>query len=212
MDWNPAEHYKDIEVAEQYDSVRFSSLAGKVFDRLEKRAIVAAFRDVPLGTLILDIPSGTGRLAEALLEAGYDVMGMDISPAMLEVARRKLSRFGDRYKTEVMDVKNLPNIEKKYSAALCARVLMHFTLEEQIRFLGAVAAVTDGPVVFNQSLDSSYNRMRRKLKKLLGNQPPANFPITEADLAKLLAGAKLTEKRRHSVLPLISEARVVVAQ
>jgi 2-polyprenyl-3-methyl-5-hydroxy-6-metoxy-1,4-benzoquinol methylase len=212
MDWNPAEHYKDIEVAEQYDSVRFSSLAGKVFDRLEKRAIVAAFRDVPRGTLILDIPSGTGRLAEALLEAGYDVMGMDISPAMLEVARRKLSRFGDRYKTEVMDVQNLPNTEKKFSAALCARVLMHFPLEEQIRFLGAVAAVTDGPVVFNQSLDSSYNRMRRKLKMLLGNQPPANFPISEADLANLLAGAKLTEKRRHSVLPLISEARVVVAE
>lgn len=41
------------------------------------------------GTRVLDAGCGTGTLAMALTEAGYRVSGIDLSPAMLEVARAK---------------------------------------------------------------------------------------------------------------------------
>src|SRR5207248_815130 len=111
MQWDPTTHYLDVAVAERYDRERFSSLAGRVFNALERRRLVSAFRTVPRTAKVLDVPCGTGRLAEALLEAGYTIIGADISQPMLEVARRKLARFGDRFETRVGDVRELAATE-----------------------------------------------------------------------------------------------------
>lgn len=211
LGWNPVEHYKDIEVAERYDRERFASLSGKVFDALEKRNICRAFAGLPPDSVIVDVPCGTGRLAEVLLEQGYRVVGVDISPAMLEVARRKLSRFGERFRTAVWDARRLVELGERYDAALCARVLMHFTLAGQVEFLAGVARATEGRIVFTQSYSTGYQRLRRAVKRVFGHVAPAAYPLTEAELRQLLAEAGLRELRRHRVLPLISEALTVVS-
>ena len=213
LDWDPVNHYKEVAVAERYDRERFSSISGKVFNALEKASIRSAFRDVPRQSWVLDLPCGTGRIAEELLDSGLRVEGVDISAAMLEVASRKLARFGDKFTTRVGDVRELAKLDpKRYELALCARVLMHFPLEEQIVFLKAVTDLTKGRVVFTQSLSSPYQRFRRKVKKVLRNQQPSGFPITEVQLSELLKGAGLREVRRLRTAALISEAMVVVAE
>ena len=74
---------------------------------------------------------------------------------MLDVARRRRDRFGARFTVQVADVHELAKAEyKRYDAALCARVLMHFPLDEQIEFLKSVAQLTKGPIVLTQSLSS----------------------------------------------------------
>jgi 2-polyprenyl-3-methyl-5-hydroxy-6-metoxy-1,4-benzoquinol methylase len=214
MEWDPVTHYQDIAVAERYDRERFSRLTGRIFNALEKRAVRKAFGgSEPRAKVIVDIPCGTGRLAEALLEDGYDIVGIDISPAMLDVAKRKLQRFGNRFRTKVGDVKDVARREPlAYDGALCARVLMHFPLDDQIQFLKSVGALSRGSVVFSQSLSTPYQRLRRSIKRLIGNPPPANFPITESQLALLLRGANLKEVRRVRVASLISEGAYIVAE
>ena len=213
LDWNPTTHYKDVGVAERYDRERFSSIPGRVFNALEKSCVRKAFCDVSRKAPILDVPTGTGRLAEVLLDDGFSVTGVDISQPMLEVARRKLAHHGARFEPRVADVRELANKEPKfYEAALCARVLMHFPLQEQVQFLGSVTRLTRKRVVFNQSLSTPYQRLRRGMKRLLGNQPPAGYPISEAQLAELLAGAGLREIGRLRPMALVSEAIYVVAE
>jgi SAM-dependent methyltransferase len=41
------------------------------------------------GGLVVDLGCGSGIWARALIAAGYDVLGIDISPAMIRLARRK---------------------------------------------------------------------------------------------------------------------------
>jgi len=213
MDWDPVTHYKEVAVAERYDRERFSSLPGRVFNALEKHNMRKAFRAVSRDQTVLDLPCGTGRFSEVLLEEGFKVIGIDISQAMLEVAKRKLERFGPRFETRVADVRELAKKEsKRYDVALCARVLMHFPLEEQISFLRSVAELTRRQVVFTQSLSTPYQRLRRRIKRLLGNQPPAGYPITEAELKTLLAGAGLKEVGRLRPMPLVTEAIYVIAE
>jgi ubiquinone/menaquinone biosynthesis C-methylase UbiE len=213
MDWDPVTHYQEIEVAERYDRERFSRLTGRMFDALEKHNIAKAIGAFPPGGTVLDLPCGTGRLAEVLLDAGHRVVGVDISPAMLEVAKRKLTRFGDRFSTQVMDVMTLPaDAQPRFDAALCARVLMHFPLDQQIRFLAGVTRLTRGPVVITQSLSTPYHRTRRRIKRAIGNPPSAVYPITNAELRQLLAGAGLREVRRLRPSRLITEEVIVVAE
>jgi 2-polyprenyl-3-methyl-5-hydroxy-6-metoxy-1,4-benzoquinol methylase len=213
LNWDPTTHYKDTEVAERYDRERFTSPAGRAFNTLEKSCLRRACRDLSRTATFVDVPCGTGRLAEVLLEQGFHVTGVDISAAMLDVAKRKLGHYNERFETKVANVADLADAEpKQYDVALCARVLMHFPLAEQVAFLKSVARLARRRVIFNQSLSSPYHRFRRRVKKLIGNQPPAAYSITERELATLLDGAHLREVRRVRPLPLVSEAIYVVAE
>ncbi len=211
-DWDANEHYKDDNVAKNYDDVRFSSAAGRVFNNLEQATVVKAFSSLQPGTTIADIPCGTGRLAEPLLEHGFKVHGMDISEEMLSVARERVARFGDRFTTEVCDAKTLDRSHPQYDGVLCARVLMHFPLEEQIKFLRGVAQITTGPILINQSYSTPYLRFRRKVKRWLRHQPPARYPITNAEISRLLKESGLKEVRRYRLNALISEAIYILAE
>ena len=204
--FNPTDSYKDRKIAESYDKERFSSLPGRVFDHMEKAALRRVLSDLPHGSLILDVPTGTGRLAETMLEMGHRVVGVDISPAMLDVAAEKLQRFGDRYTTIVGDAYDLQFEADSFDAVVCARVLMHFPLDYQTRFLSAVAKFSKGPVYFNQSLLTPFHRTRRQFKKLFNAQAPASFHVTPSDLKDLLGGTGLAEKSRRNVFPFVSEA------
>lgn len=212
MNWNPDAHYKNRQVADEYDRKRFSSLAGRVFNRLEKQAITKCFASVPRGGTIIDAPCGTGRLAEPLLAAGYRVHGLDISDEMLDVARQRLREFQNRFTCEVADVKAARPPEPLYDAALCARVLMHFPLDQQIEFLSGVAAFSRTAVVINHSLDSGYQRLRRRVKRWLGHQASVNYPVSNADIRKLLQKSGLQEVRRYRLGSLVSEAVYIVAE
>jgi SAM-dependent methyltransferase len=63
-------------------------------------AVRAAWADLlrpilpPPPARVADLGCGTGSLAVLLAELGHDVMGIDLSPAMVGLARRKASRHG----------------------------------------------------------------------------------------------------------------------
>lgn len=211
--WNPNEYYKDNSVAKSYDGTRFTSFSGRLFNWLEKRAIRRAFADLPNESRIADIPCGTGRLAEVLLENSHLVTGIDISAAMLSVASERLQRFGSRFSTEVSDARELSKGGERFDAVLCARFLMHFPLDDQLEFVRNVVLASRHRVVLTQGISTPLQRARRALKRLIGRfQAAASFPLTPGELKYLLESAGLREIRRYRPLPLLSESLVVVAE
>jgi SAM-dependent methyltransferase len=50
---------------------------------------------VPAGGRVLELGAGTGRLTAALAGRGFDVTGVDISPAMLEQAKARVAALPD---------------------------------------------------------------------------------------------------------------------
>lgn len=212
MSWIPEQNYQSHAAAVEYDKVRFTSVPGRVFNFLEKRTIAKCFSSLPKGLTVVDIPCGTGRLAETLLRSGYKVHGMDISGEMLEVAKKRLQFAHSQFTCEIADARKVAAEHATYDGALCARVLMHFPLPEQIEFLSGVAALSQSVVVINHGLDSSYQRLRRWFKRLLGHQPPARFPITNRDIQTLLKMSGLRETKRYRLLSLISEAVYIIAE
>lgn len=77
--------------AARYDAENASSLLNAHYER---PAMLELAGDVG-GRRILDAGCGSGPLAEALLARGASVSGIDVSPAMIDLARRRLGRNAD---------------------------------------------------------------------------------------------------------------------
>jgi SAM-dependent methyltransferase len=74
-------------VAEDYAHLLQSELAGKPMDR----AVIAAFSELVTATgnrSVADIGCGPGRMTSHLDSLGLDAFGIDLSPAMVAVARQ----------------------------------------------------------------------------------------------------------------------------
>lgn len=205
------DRYKIQAVAKNYDSRRFGSLAGKLFHRLECNVVRKAFADLPDGSVIGDIPVGTGRLAEVLLARRLSVMGIDISAPMLEIARERLRHFGSSFTAELEDLARASGEGARFDAVLSARFLVHFPFVEQVERLKQLARLSRGRVVFTQAIDTPYHRFRLRATSVLRSRGSASNPLTPTQLAELLDRAGLRELRRYYVLPLLSQYIVVVA-
>lgn len=72
-------------VAESYADLVRNELDGK---HLENGLLATFAQRVPAGE-VLEVGCGTGRITEHLHRLGLDVAGMDLSPNMIEVARRE---------------------------------------------------------------------------------------------------------------------------
>jgi len=95
----------------------YYSLIRKVFDLLapfydfvtlpfsKVRDKVVNFIDAKNGSKILDVATGTGKQAFAFAKKGHEVIGIDLSEAMLKVARKK-NKYGN-VKFEVADATDL---------------------------------------------------------------------------------------------------------
>jgi len=75
-------------VAESYDDW-YRRSKGRVYDRLEKRALARLTDDLPAGLSLLEVGCGTGHWSRVFSERGFRVVGVDISPKMVRVARGK---------------------------------------------------------------------------------------------------------------------------
>lgn len=70
-----------------YDE-RFAELAATGVDVHGEADLCASL--VPVGSRVLDAGCGTGRVAIELGRRGYQVVGLDLDPSMLSVARRRV--------------------------------------------------------------------------------------------------------------------------
>ncbi len=89
----------------------------------------AALRAVcPLrGKVAVDVGTGTGRVAELLLREGAHVVGVEPSPAMLRVARRRMeSAGGGRWELHEGRAEALPVATASADFAVAGWVLGHF--------------------------------------------------------------------------------------
>jgi len=80
--------YRDRGVARSYESERFGSASGRRKHRHHVRVLLRALASLRGVRRVLDVPCGTGRFHPALRAAGYEVVGVDLSEAMLAEAPR----------------------------------------------------------------------------------------------------------------------------
>ena len=99
---------------------------------------------------ILDVGCGGGQDAKYLHDCGFDVLGIDVSAKMIELAKQYVPN--GRFK--VTDLMSLPN-DETYDGIWCCRVFQHIPLGDQDRFVDKLFdLLDDGGVLYLTSVVS----------------------------------------------------------
>lgn len=147
------EWYQAEDVAEEYDVKRFSK-GGRFIDRRERQAVLEAVGPAEEKN-VLEIACGTGRFTVMLANRGADIVGLDISSAMLEQGRKKARAAGVDDHIEFLrgDAARLPFPDDAFDVVLAMR-FFHLA-DTPAKFLAEMARVSRDQVVFDTFNDFS---------------------------------------------------------
>jgi 2-polyprenyl-3-methyl-5-hydroxy-6-metoxy-1,4-benzoquinol methylase/glycosyltransferase involved in cell wall biosynthesis len=112
-------------------------------------ANIAVGLALPPGARILDVGCGSGWLSEYFARLGYDVKGIDISPALITMSRERVARlpYGVDHETPVRCTFAVHDIElaplaEKFDAVICYDSLHHLADDRAVfRHLAAMLDV-----------------------------------------------------------------------
>jgi len=192
--------------ARRYERRRYGGLVRALNLRLLERALGRALAGVGRRALVLDVPCGTGILGRFFAARGLRVVGADISPAMLAVARGRDHALGHVR----ADLETPPCRRGTFDAVICARFLMHLPAESRPRVLRTLAGLTRGPLVATVCHPYTLKSLGRSVRRLLGRAVKRSPRLTRRALAAEVEAAGLQLERVIPVLPLLSEVWVVV--
>ncbi len=152
---------------------------------------LVAFAAFPPDARVLDAGCGPGLVAEAFLEAGCRVAGVDLSAEMVARARLRCARFGERARFEHGSLAALA-AEGAFDAAVSRLVLHH--VPHPLAFLEAqVARVRPGGVVVAADHagdpDPERARWHQEIERARDTTHTRN--LTSGEIADLFARAGL---------------------
>ena len=108
------------------------------------RRTIADLADVEEGHSVLDVGCGTGTLALELRDRageGGEVCGVDASPEMIAVARRKAAKRDASVQFEIGLIERLPYEDARFDRVLCTLVMHHLDEDLQQQGLREIARV-----------------------------------------------------------------------
>ncbi|MFI8192334.1 class I SAM-dependent methyltransferase [Streptomyces sp. NPDC085946] len=146
------------------------------------------------GSRVLDVGSGTGRPTAAVLAAaGHDVLGIDVSPVMVELAARQVPGAAFR----CADIRDVPLDDGSYDAVCVFFSLLQMSRAEQsglVRRLAAALRPGGHLVLATVPVDVE------DVEAVFMGQPVRVTSFAAADLAALVEAAGLTVVSEQQVL------------
>ena len=202
--------YADAAMAESFDGLRFSGPIGQLIAADQEQAI-ASFLGAIGGRTILDVGTGTGRAALALARRGALVTGVDASPEMLIVARRRAAEAQMAITFQQGDAHALAFGDRSFDDAICLRVLMH--TPDWRRSLGELCRVARSRVVFDYPALRSAAALQagaRRIAAAAGMPVEAYRVFSDRAIRDALRanGYRLSGVHRQFVLPIALHKRV----
>jgi SAM-dependent methyltransferase len=138
------------------------------------------------GPLILDLGCGTGNLSIKLLELGCSVWGVDISPDMVEVLKKKIpGGSGDKTRLFVQNVDEfISGCQQRFDCIVASSVLHHLpdhiqTLEKALELLkpGGWLYITHEPTKNALGKDPVLRKILWQVDNLIYNITGPKTPV-----------------------------------
>ncbi|AOO85100.1 class I SAM-dependent methyltransferase [Bosea vaviloviae] len=148
-------------VALHYDSTR--NMPHQLLQSLYQRAVAAGML-LP-GTKVLDAGCGTAQLSLPLIEEGYQVLGIDVSQKMLDIAREKTKQHPNAV-FKLLDVRQTGLPSGEYFTVVVSKLFQHVgSWEKAVQELVRVTQHS-GYVLHINEKDAFKNAVRKQFSAL----------------------------------------------
>ncbi len=155
-----------------------------------RAAMLARFPEDLTGRRVLDAGCGAGPATVALAQRGARVVAVDISPSLLDVARRRTPpALLDRIEFIAGDM--LDARHGRFDFVMAMDSLIHYRAPDIAGALGRLAQRTSGKIVFTVAPKTPLLSAMHVAGKLFprSDRSPAIVPHTEARIANALRDA-----------------------
>ena len=171
-----------------------------------------------MGSPILDLAAGTGRITFALAKDGHEVVALENSQSMLEVAKQKLDQASSIIANKVIlvegDMTNF-NLERKFELVIIPNSIVHaVTTEEQLSTLQCIRNhLTDSGVfildIFPGEMQYEHAEFKENPVSLPDGTTVERRGAIRSDMLNQIMTVNLQYMVRDSELNIIEEMEVV---
>jgi len=130
----------------------------------ERAAVARLMASVPHARII-DVPTGTGKMAPVFKRFGSVVLAGDVSENMLNIARQTYHDEGVPAEFRLVDLETATEtIERPHDLTVCVRLMHRVPDEIKSRMLSQIALLSPYSIV-SFAQDSAYERIRGKVRR-----------------------------------------------
>lgn len=125
---------------------------------------------------VLELGCGVGQNCDYLREKGFEVVGIDLSEALLSEARKRFSKI----KFEKMDARKLRFEEKSFDAVFAIGLFHHLNKGEQEKTIKKIERILKPDRVFFVAAKASKENEEKQLNELKKLFEGSKFKILDA--------------------------------
>ncbi len=197
--------YRNVDKARAYKELTSRKLAWGRFASWREQVIVRSILaccQLPPQAKILDIPCGTGILADNFRRFPNPVVAADISLEMMGLARAEY-KFPHFLGFVQSDITKTPFRPGDFTCIVTLGLMHRLPGEIRRTVLAAIASLRPQYVIISYSIDSSWERFKqRRLKKLKPSHGSAPAPVPYEDIVREVeaSGLKILHTYRAALL------------
>jgi ubiquinone/menaquinone biosynthesis C-methylase UbiE len=203
--------YQSSEVAADYDEHRFRTPKRMRRNARKWIAIQKALAMAEGTKTVVDLPCGTGRFTGHLANAGYQVVGSDISIEMMHQAAKQLSQ-GNIAGYVRADAEALPFRSKSADCLMSIRFLFHVDPDTRRRMLREFGRVSRRWIIADYRHKYSFRYGVWKLSRLLGLTRRPFERVSVKSMTSEFEDAGLRVVKIFAVRRWLSDKWVVLAE
>jgi magnesium-protoporphyrin O-methyltransferase len=153
-----------------------------------------------VGCRVLDAGCGTGAMSLALAARGADVVAIDLSPTLVDLAQQRLSCQPDakRIDFRVGDMRTLDGEHFDFVVAMDS--LIHYCVEDGVQTLNRLAPQVRSAMIFTFAPKTPLLALMHGVGRIFprGDRAPAIEPVSPAQLGQSLRDAVALKAEWHA--------------
>ena len=143
------------------------------------------------GRRVLDAGCGTGAFAAEAARRGAEVVAVDLSPTLVDLARSRVSAQGGAGRIVFIAGDMLDPAHGNFDHVVAMDSLIHYRTPDLVEMLGRLAARATRSLLFTVAPRTPALAVMHATGRLFprGNRAPAIVPVAETRLRRLLAAS-----------------------